>query len=419
MPRSPRPAARGEAETTSRVCPRRPGPAVPLTHPHPAHGASARPGSALDVPGPSVVSVLLRASLPQTARTLEVPVIVRNPCGVLDGWRTVSTRIAWSHDRARGADQAVRRQDRRRPSHLQRAARHRHRLPRPERRGQVHDDADDARSGQPHQRRRSGSTASTTGSSGPAEVHRGAAGGQGDARRAHAPTTTCCAWPRATASRTSGSTRCWTLVGLTTVAKKTPKGFSLGMGQRLGIAAALLGDPRDPDVRRAGQRPRPRGHPLDPQSDEAPRARGPYGLRLLPSDERNGADRRALGRHRAAASCSRTPRWPDFIAKNSRTYVRVRTPQPERLRDVLHHAGVMPVVSRSDGALEVDGVDAEPHRRAGRPAQGRAARTEPAAGLAGGGVHAADGGVGGVPRAHEQGAAVQRAAAKPVSRRRR
>ena len=34
------------------------------------------------------------------------------------------------------------------------------------------------------------------------------------------------------------------LTGLTGVAKKRVKGFSLGMGQRLGIAAALLGDPQ-------------------------------------------------------------------------------------------------------------------------------------------------------------------------------
>ena len=34
------------------------------------------------------------------------------------------------------------------------------------------------------------------------------------------------------------------LVGLAAVAKKAQKGFSLGMGQRLGIAAALLGDPQ-------------------------------------------------------------------------------------------------------------------------------------------------------------------------------
>jgi len=33
------------------------------------------------------------------------------------------------------------------------------------------------------------------------------------------------------------------LVGLTEVAKAKPKGFSMGMGQRLGLAAALLGEP--------------------------------------------------------------------------------------------------------------------------------------------------------------------------------
>jgi ABC-2 type transport system ATP-binding protein len=34
-----------------------------------------------------------------------------------------------------------------------------------------------------------------------------------------------------------------TLVGLTEVAKAKPRGFSMGMGQRLGLAAALLGEP--------------------------------------------------------------------------------------------------------------------------------------------------------------------------------
>jgi ABC-2 type transport system ATP-binding protein len=34
-----------------------------------------------------------------------------------------------------------------------------------------------------------------------------------------------------------------TLVGLADVASKKPRGFSLGMAQRLGLAAALLGDP--------------------------------------------------------------------------------------------------------------------------------------------------------------------------------
>ena len=37
----------------------------------------------------------------------------------------------------------------------------------------------------------------------------------------------------------------------------------MGMRQRLAIAAALLGDPRGADPRRADQRPRPAGHQLD------------------------------------------------------------------------------------------------------------------------------------------------------------
>ena len=45
------------------------------------------------------------------------------------------------------------------------------------------------------------------------------------------------------------------LVGLTEVARKRSKGFSLGMSQRLGIAATHARRPEGPDVRRAGQRP--------------------------------------------------------------------------------------------------------------------------------------------------------------------
>ena len=52
--------------------------------------------------------------------------------------------------------------------------------------------------------------------------------------------------------------------GLTSVARHQVRTYSLGMRQRLGIAAALLGDPEGRAARRAVQRPRPGGHHLDP-----------------------------------------------------------------------------------------------------------------------------------------------------------
>ncbi len=88
------------------------------------------------------------------------------------------------------------------------------------------------------------------------------------------------------------------LVGLTEVAKKRSKGFSLGMSQRLGIAATHARRPQGADVRRAGQRPRPRGHPVDQEPDEGPGGRGPHGLRLQPPDVGDGEHRRSPDRDR-------------------------------------------------------------------------------------------------------------------------
>ncbi|MBB6419616.1 ABC transporter ATP-binding protein [Streptomyces massasporeus] len=146
-------------------------------------------------------------------------------------------------------------------------------------------------------------------------------------------------------------------VGLTAVAKKKTKGFSMGMGQRLGIAAALLGDPRilmfDEPV-----------NGLDPEGIHwirtlmkslASQGRTVFVSSHLMSEMALTADHLVvIGQGRLLADTS----MADFIDRNSRSYVRVRSPQRERLLDVLHQAGIVAVES-GDGVLEVDGGKAE------------------------------------------------------------
>ncbi|MFC8369241.1 MULTISPECIES: ABC transporter ATP-binding protein [unclassified Streptomyces] len=146
-------------------------------------------------------------------------------------------------------------------------------------------------------------------------------------------------------------------VGLTAVARKKAKGFSLGMGQRLGIAAALLGDPRilmfDEPV-----------NGLDPEGIHwirtlmkslAAQGRTVFVSSHLMSEMALTADHLVvIGQGRLLADTS----MAEFIERNSRSYVRVRSPQRERLLDALRQAGVTAVES-GDGALEVDGSKAE------------------------------------------------------------
>ncbi|AIS00582.1 ABC transporter ATP-binding protein [Streptomyces glaucescens] len=146
-------------------------------------------------------------------------------------------------------------------------------------------------------------------------------------------------------------------VGLTAVARKKAKGFSLGMGQRLGIAAALLGDPRilmfDEPV-----------NGLDPEGIHwirtlmkslAGQGRTVFVSSHLMSEMALTADHLVvIGQGRLLADTS----MADFIARNSRTYVRIRTPQPERLLDVLHGAGIT-AVRAGGGVFEVDGEKPE------------------------------------------------------------
>ncbi|MEV7513830.1 ATP-binding cassette domain-containing protein [Streptomyces diastaticus] len=146
------------------------------------------------------------------------------------------------------------------------------------------------------------------------------------------------------------------IVGLTPVARKRAKGFSLGMGQRLGIAGALLGDPRilmfDEPV-----------NGLDPEGIHwirnlikslAHQGRTVFVSSHLMSEMALTAEHLVvIGQGRLMADTS----MADFIRDNSRGYVRMRSPERERLLDVLHAAGFA-AGDGPDGVVEVDGVPA-------------------------------------------------------------
>jgi ABC-2 type transport system ATP-binding protein len=120
------------------------------------------------------------------------------------------------------------------------------------------------------------------------------------------------------------------LVGLTDVARKRSKGFSLGMSQRLGIAATLLGDPQilmfDEPV-----------NGLDPEGilwirnlmkGLAAEGRTVFVSSHLMSEMENTADHLVvIGRGKLIADCS----MAEFIARGSGQAVGVRTPQPDAL----------------------------------------------------------------------------------------
>ena len=146
------------------------------------------------------------------------------------------------------------------------------------------------------------------------------------------------------------------LVGLTEVAGKRVGAFSLGMGQRLGDRLGPARRPGHADPGRTGQRPGPRWHPVDPQPAQRTGRRGPHRLRVQPSDERDGADRRASHRHRQGQA-DRRPADPGLLASASRDTVRVRSPQAQRLAVALAAAGVQHQPAGTD-LLEVSGLTA-------------------------------------------------------------
>ncbi|HEY4019408.1 MAG TPA: ABC transporter ATP-binding protein [Pseudonocardiaceae bacterium] len=146
------------------------------------------------------------------------------------------------------------------------------------------------------------------------------------------------------------------LVGLREVARRRAGGFSLGMGQRLGVAAALLGDPAtlilDEPV-----------NGLDPEGilwirnllrGLAAEGRTVFVSSHLMSEMALTAEHLiVIGRGRLIADTSVT----EFIDSASRKVVRVRTPQATQLRELLVGEQVS-VTSSERGLLEVAGLTA-------------------------------------------------------------
>ncbi len=128
------------------------------------------------------------------------------------------------------------------------------------------------------------------------------------------------------------------MVGLSEVARKRTRGFSLGMGQRLGIAAALLGDPKvlmfDEPV-----------NGLDPEGILwirnlmkmlAQEGRTVFVSSHLMSEMENTADHLiVIGRGRLVADCT----VQEFIDQNSELAIRVSTPEAARLAGLLAAKG--------------------------------------------------------------------------------
>jgi len=151
------------------------------------------------------------------------------------------------------------------------------------------------------------------------------------------------------------------LTGLAAVKRKRVKGFSLGMHQRLGIAAALLGDP---DVLLFDEPV----NGLDPEGivwlrtlikDLAARGRTVLVSSHLMSEMALTAEHLVvIGRGRLLADTT----VGEFIADNSRSFVRITSPDPARLRTVFAAEGIQ-VTDLEDGALAAH--DVEPARASG------------------------------------------------------
>ncbi len=145
-------------------------------------------------------------------------------------------------------------------------------------------------------------------------------------------------------------------LGLTSVAKKKPKTFSMGMGQRLGLAAALLGDPHTLILDEPA-------NGLDPQGIQwmrnllqglAAQGRSVFVSSHLLSEMALMADQLVvIGRGKLIASGP----IEDFVKTSRQNSVTVRSPQATELADLLRRDGVK-VDAAAPGLLSVVGMDA-------------------------------------------------------------
>ena len=148
------------------------------------------------------------------------------------------------------------------------------------------------------------------------------------------------------------------LVGLREVARKRVGSFSLGMGQRLGIASALLGDPETLILDEPA-------NGLDPEGirwirtlmqDLAAEGRTIFVSSHLMSEMSLMADQLiVVGRGRLIADTS----VEEFIRQASSDVVRVRTPDPTGLSNVLTGEGITISSGKEQGQLEVKGLRAD------------------------------------------------------------
>ena len=144
------------------------------------------------------------------------------------------------------------------------------------------------------------------------------------------------------------------IVGLTSAADKRAGKYSLGMGQRLGIAAALLGDPGvllfDEPV-----------NGLDPEGirwvrhflrDRAAEGRTVFVSSHLITEMSLTADNLVvIGRGSLIAETT----VKDFVARSKGAAVRLVTPQPDAFATALTRSGATVTVAE-DGALDVEGL---------------------------------------------------------------